>query len=118
MRYALARRDELNVANTTHDNALADIKSDTIHNIIHVITRLNKRGISCYVSFDRYSITIGVNTAEGHKFLESNGSISLSSAAELIDALQQLEDLENAAFIEDTLSTFKKDEVTNDAETV
>ena len=118
MSYALARRDELNVANTTHDNALADIKSDTIHNIIHVITRLNKRGVNAHVSFHENEITITVSDGNTYKSITSHGYICLSTAAELIDALQQLEDLENAAFIDDTLSTFKKDEVKNDAETV
>lgn len=118
MSYALARRDELNVANTTHDNALADIKSDTIHNIIHMITRLNKHGVNANISFYENTIAIGVSVKDVYKNITSNGLVCLSTAAELIDALQQLEDLENAAFIDDTLSTFKKDEVTNDAETV
>ena len=114
MSYALARRDELNVANTTHENALADIKSDTIHNIIHVITRLNKRGVNANVSFHENEITITVSDGNTYKSITtSHGYICLSTAAELIDALRQLEELENNLFLADTVKTFAKEDDKN-----
>ena len=114
MSYALARRDELNVANTHHENTVADIRNDTIHNIIHVVLRLNKYGQRFSIHFEKDHLFICRYTDEDNfSNLEAQGSIYLASAEQLIDVLAQLEELENNAFIDDTAMLFTKEDKPN-----
>ena len=117
MSYALARRDELNVANTHHENTVADIRNDTIHNIIHMVMRLNERGECFSIHFERDHIFICRYIDENNfSHIEARGSLYLKTADQLIDALQQLEDLDQQEFIDDTLSLFAKKEDSDNAE--
>ena len=114
MSYALARRDELNVANTHHENTVADIRNDTIHNIIHMVLRLNERGECFSIHFENGYISICRFNGNDTEYLESRGSLYLASAEQLIDVLAQLEELENNAFVDDTVMLFAKEDKQDD----
>ena len=117
MSYALARRDELNVANTHHENTVADIRNDAIHNIIHMILRLNEHGKCFSVHFENGYLSICRFDGDDVKHLEARGSLYLASAEQLIDVLAQLEEMENDAFVDDTVMLFAKEDK-SDAEAV
>ncbi len=110
MSYALARRDELNVANAHHENTVADIRNDTIHNIIHTVLRLNEYGERISIHFEKDRLSICIYTKEDLKHIEALGDIYLKTAEQLIDALAQLEEMENASFIDDTVMLFAKED--------
>lgn len=119
MSNALAHRDELNMVTAPFDRSINEIRDEVIHSIVNMVLRLNKRGERVSIHFeDGYlSICRFVNETEhGIKHIASNGDIYLKTAEQLIDALQQLEDLDQQEFINDTLSLFAKKEDTDNAE--
>ena len=95
MSNAAAYRTELSVASADYDRILSDIKSDAIHAIIGVVLSLNKKGHLVTISFAPGSLTISVPADQGSRFLESHGSIVLTTAAQMVDALEQLESIDS-----------------------
>ncbi len=119
MNNALKHRDELALTTATFDQSVSEIRDDVIHSIVNAVLRLNKCGERISVHFEEGYLSICRFTDEtehGLKHIASNGDIYLKTAGQLIDALQQLEDLEYQEFIDDTLAVFAKKEDTDNAE--
>jgi hypothetical protein len=96
MSNAAAYRTELSVASADYDRILADIKTDAIHAIVGVVMSLNKQGHRINISFEPGSLTISLQDANGCvAFIESHNSIALTTAAQMIDALEQLESIDS-----------------------
>ena len=119
MNNALAHKNELEATIANYDQSIAEIRNDVIHSILHVALRITEHGKPVHIHLcDGYIYVIYFDNNNVCQYINGLGNHFLKTPEQLIDALRQLEELENAAFIKDTLSTFKKDEVTNDAETV
>ena len=121
MSNAAEYRTELSVATADYDRILADIRSDTVHAIVGTVMRLNKQGHRFSISFESdgsLSIYQSGETLEKGAYIKAHGSIGLSTAAELINALEQLEAMDKPAATEDDISIIFNKEDAHDAETV
>ena len=116
MSNAAEYRTELSVATADYDRILADIRSDVIHAIVGMVTRLNKQGHRFTISFDENDVSIYRNN-EG-EYLKLNNHSYFSTVADLICALEQLEAMDKPAATEDDISIIFNKEDARDAEAV
>ena len=118
MNNALAHRDELAITTASYDRQIAEIRDDVIHSIVHTVMGLNKRGYSFTIGFEADHLTVcRFDQSQKCEYIKSGDEICLSTAAHLIDALDQLEQLDKEKFIDDALMLFSK-EGNEDAEDV
>lgn len=115
MNNALTHKNELEAITANYDQAIAEIRNDVIHSILHVALRITERGKSVHVHLcDGYIYVIYFEGNAECQYINALGNHFLKTTDQLIDALRQLEEIENNLFLADTVNTFAKEDE-NDA---
>ena len=115
MNNALAHKTELEAITANYDQAIAEIRNDVIHSILHVALRITERGKDVHVHLCAgYIYVIYYKSNTECQYIDVQGTYFLKTPDQLIDALRQLEEIENKLFLADTVKTFAKEDE-NDA---
>lgn len=110
MNNALAHKTELEAITANYDQAIAEVRNDVIHSILHVALRITERGRSVHVNCAPGYLHINYfDENETCTIIQGLGETFMRTPEQLIDALRQLEELENSTFVDDTLMIFAKE---------